>query len=273
MDLNEAKNYLESFLNHELFLQHSSLSDFHLDRIRKLCDSLGNPQDHLKIIHVAGSKGKGSICSMIAYILRSAGYRVGLYTSPHLYDYKERIRILDDHYFQQAESEIFADTIDDKDFYEIISQLKPFVTALKEQGECGEFTFYEIMTALALVYFHQKNVDYVCLETGLGGRLDATNIVKPFMCVLSSISFEHVDLLGDTIEKIAEEKAAIIKSGCQLVVIEKQLPEAAAVIESRCQELGVPFINVVDHCQISLIKESFDRQSMDIKTGNYFYEG
>lgn len=272
MDLNAAKKYLESFLNHEWTLQKSDAANFHLDRIQKLCEALGNPQDKLKIIHVAGSKGKGSICSMIGSILRSSGYRVGLYTSPHLYDYKERIRILDSHFPQSTKEQIFADAIEDYDFYDVIAQLKPLITQLNDHEDCGAFTFYEIMTALAFVYFYQKRVDFVVCETGLGGRLDATNIVKPFMCVLSSISLEHSDLLGDTIEKIAEEKAAIIKPECKLVIIEQQEESVTHIIDKRCVQCDVAFVNVVEHCKFVSVSETDQGQELDILTENYHYK-
>lgn len=162
---------------------------FHLKGIERLLTAIGNPHHRLRFIHVAGSNGKGSTCAMLAQILREAGYRVGLYTSPHLKQYNERIQVN-------------GKSITDRALSRLVAKLKRHH---KRQ------TFFEFFTALAMHYFAEQKVDVVVLETGLGGRLDATNIVAPLISVISSISLEHTDILGNTIEKIAWEKAGIIK--------------------------------------------------------------
>lgn len=164
-------------------------------RIQNLLDGIGNPEKHLKCIHVAGTNGKGSVCSMIHYALKEAGYKIGLYTSPHLKKFNERIKVN-------------GMQITDKEVVEYFLKLKPHV---------ADQSFFEITTAMAFLYFREKNVDFVVLEAGLGGRLDATNVVNPLVSVITNIGLEHTDLLGKTIEKIAFEKAGIIKQNVPVV--------------------------------------------------------
>lgn len=172
-----------------------------LERVGALLEYFGNPQDQIKTIHVAGTNGKGSTCAMLESILRHAGYKTGLYTSPHLVKYNERIKI--------NGKDIF-----DNDFAEIISRVIEY--SKKAQIPATEF---EILTVGAFIYFYEQNVDYAVVETGLGGRLDATNVIKkPELAIITSIDIDHADRLGDTIEKIAFEKAGIIKQDVPVVV-------------------------------------------------------
>jgi dihydrofolate synthase/folylpolyglutamate synthase len=185
MDLQTALNKIYSMHQFDIKLG--------LERIEKLLEQIGNPQKDLRCIHIAGSNGKGSTASFIASILMEAGFKVGLYTSPHFVKFNERIRI------NGAE-------IDDEYIARFISEIENHIESLK-------LTFFEITTALAFKYFQDQNPDYVVLETGLGGRLDATNVVSPLASVITSISLEHTNILGETIDKIAFEKAGIIKKG------------------------------------------------------------
>lgn len=174
-----------------------------LERISAVLNLLGNPQDDLNFIHVAGTNGKGSVCAMLSSILIKAGYNTGLYTSPHLIDYVERIKLngLD---------------ISKKDFSAIFEVV--YNVAQKNDIHLTEF---EILTAMAFVYFKKKNVDIVVLETGLGGRLDATNVIKKnIVSIITSIDIDHSDRLGNTIEEIACEKSGIIKNKCPVVINE-----------------------------------------------------
>jgi dihydrofolate synthase/folylpolyglutamate synthase len=175
---------------------------FGLERISTLMEKLGNPQKELKVVQVAGTNGKGSVCHFIGSILQQAGYSVGLYVSPHLERFSERIVVN-------------GDEISDDDLEKIIERVRPFVEEMKQQGNAP--TFFEIVTALAFVYFHECKVDYAVVEVGLGGRLDATNIVTPLVSVITNISLEHTDILGYSVEKIAFEKAGIIKKGVPVV--------------------------------------------------------
>ena len=166
-----------------------------LENLNILLDKIGNPQKSLKCIHVAGTNGKGSVCAMIQCMLMEAGFKVGLYTSPHLKNFNERIRIGDKE-------------ITDREIVDCFTRIKPHVTSQ---------SFFEITTAIAFLYFHEKNLDFVVLEAGLGGRLDATNVVTPLVSVITNISLEHTERLGKNIERIAFEKAGIIKQNVPIV--------------------------------------------------------
>ncbi|MFW9770459.1 MAG: bifunctional folylpolyglutamate synthase/dihydrofolate synthase [Candidatus Thorarchaeota archaeon] len=192
-----------------------------LENITRLADWLGNPQNAYRTVHVAGTNGKGSTASFIASILEAAGYRVGIFTSPHLADYRERIRIN-------------GRKISHDDIADFIGQHKQLI--LKSQ-----VTFFEVTTALAFWYFERKKVDWAVLEVGLGGRLDATNIVTPEVAVITNISYEHKNLLGRTIYKIAGEKGGIIKSNVPVVTgVELNGNDAARHFTEICAEKAAP---------------------------------
>ena len=169
-----------------------------LDNVMALDAAYGNPHKRFKTIHIAGTNGKGSVSHTLAAILQSAGYKVGLYTSPHLKDFSERIRVNG----KPISEQYVIDFVSEAD--EIIAKLNP--------------SFFEITTLMAFTYFASEGVDVAVIETGLGGRLDSTNIISPVLSVVTNVSFDHVNLLGDTLEKIAFEKAGIIKSGIPAVV-------------------------------------------------------
>lgn len=199
-----------------------------LDAIKRLLEKLGNPQDDLKVIHLAGTNGKGSTASYIKSILKHEGYRVGFYTSPSLYALEERIQINDG-------------LIDQTDFAAVVEQVKNAVEVLVKEGHDPN-TEFEIFTAMALLYFKQKAVDFVVLEVGLGGRLDATNVVdKPLVTVITPIALDHVNILGDTLAKVAFEKGGIIKKDVP-VVIHPQMPEASKVLEDLADERSADLI-------------------------------
>lgn len=170
--------------------------DLSLDRIRSALEKLGNPQDSLKCIHVAGTNGKGSTCAMLDSILREAGYKVGLYTSPHIFNYTERIKISGQEISQQD-----------------------FVNLFKEVNSTKiHLTEFEILTAMMFLYFKRNDVDIVVLETGMGGRFDATNVIKENLCsIITQIDLDHTDRLGKTRDEIAFEKAGIIKHNCPII--------------------------------------------------------
>ena len=208
---NKALDYLYSFVDYSL--KHSSelaKADFNLDRMFALMESLGNPQNKYPIIHVAGTKGKGSTSALCAAALQVAGYKVGLYTSPHLEDYVERIQIN-------------GEPISHEQLTSLVEEIKPFVAKI------ALLTTFEITTALSFMAFAKYGVDAAVFEVGLGGRLDATNIVTPKVSVITSLSYDHMAVLGDTLAKIAGEKAGIIKPGVP-VVTAPQKNEALDVI-------------------------------------------
>ena len=193
-----------------------------LERMNALLELLGNPQDELKIIHVAGTNGKGSICRYIYSVLQAAGYKTGLFTSPFLEVFNERIE-LDGKY------------ISDEELAEYTERVLTCVETLTTRGEQSP-TEFEVITAIAFLYFKEKGCDYAVMEVGLGGRGDSTNVCKsPLISVIASISYDHTDRLGNTIAEIAAEKAGIIKEGCP-VVTSAEAEDALKVIEDRASE-------------------------------------
>jgi dihydrofolate synthase/folylpolyglutamate synthase len=230
-------DYLASFLDTERVLDKAHFSDLQLERVQKLLEAFGHPEDHLRFVHVAGSKGKGSTCAYLAEIMRASGYRVGLYTSPHLYSPFERIRVLEP---AQDSARMttggFEGMIAEEEAADRLAYYAPLVDELRRTEP---ITFYELWTALALSYFDFKKVNIVILETGLGGRLDATNAVDTMVCGITPIGFEHTAILGDTLAEIAAEKAAIIKSPTQKAVLAPQDKAAREVLEKRCASFGI----------------------------------
>lgn len=179
-----------------------------LGRIKKLLHLMGNPQNNLKFIHVAGTNGKGSICHYVASILKSAGYKTGLFTSPFVLDFRERIQINDN-------------LIDKSELAEIVSFIKPIADQMMHGGE--ELTEFEFITAVAMQWFASQKCDFVVLEVGLGGRLDATNVIETaLVSVITSISLDHTNILGDSIQEIANEKCGIIKPNIPIVIYPEQ---------------------------------------------------
>lgn len=195
-----------------------------LERIDKMMAYLGNPQDKLKFVHIAGTNGKGSTSTMIGSILTNQGYRTGLFTSPYILDFRERFMI-------------DGMMISELEFAEIMTKIVPVSDMLEKSGY--RLTQFELITAVALLWFAEQECDVVVLECGLGGRLDSTNIIKDPLCsVITKISMDHTDILGDTVEKIAWEKAGIIKEGCPTVLAPNQSEEAAEVIRKKCALVG-----------------------------------
>lgn len=192
-----------------------------LERFSAICERLGRPQDKLRFVHVAGTNGKGSTTAMIGSILRSAGYRVGTYFSPYVYTIRERV---------QLDGRMIAE----EDFARLIEVIRPHASAL-EQTEHGHPTEFEVKTALGLLYFAENDVDFAVLEVGLGGRLDATNIITPMVSVITNVTMDHMDRLGDTIQEIAYEKAGIIKQGRHCVTASAD-PEVVGVIRRIAEE-------------------------------------
>lgn len=221
----DALDYLYTFVDFSLTRAFRYSPDkFDLQRMRDFAEYLGNPQEDYPIIHVAGTKGKGSVAAICASVLHAAGYKTGLYTSPHLQEFTERIQINNEQ-------------IPRSEFVGLINEFKPYL----DSGT--KLTTFEIATAMAMLYFSRQGVNAAVFEVGLGGRLDATNIVHPTVCVITSISYDHSEFLGDTLAKIAWEKAGIIKKGVPLVV-SPQKDEARIAIETAADENSVRLIQV-----------------------------
>lgn len=208
-----------------------------LHRIRALCAALGNPQDGLKFVHLAGTNGKGSTACMVDAVLRAAGYRVGLYTSPYLVQFHERIRV----------DGVLIPDADLTRLSECVARACAGLT-LPEGEYIGEFEF---TTAVAFLYFAEQQCDIVVLETGLGGRFDATNVIRAAeVCVLTPISLDHTAVLGDTVGQIAAEKAAIIKPGCTVVCADGQPDEALPPIRRACAAAGADWFDGSEDMQV-----------------------
>ena len=263
----QAIGYLKSFINYEKISAWSYKESFKLKRFRDFLAIIGDPQEGLKCVHVAGSKGKGSTCAFISYILRQAGYKVGLYTSPHLNDFRERIRILDHQVVKPVSRQAggdFEGMIPQKELLRLVKKLKPAIDKFNLCLKHRPLSFFEVYTALAFVYFKEKKVDFAVLETGLGGRLDATNTVNPLVCVITPISYEHTRQLGNTLREIATEKAGIIKRQKtggrrqKLVVISApQEKEALKVIKKKCKHTGARLYEVGKDIKYQKIDGSF----------------
>ncbi len=256
MNYKEALEYLLRFADYERISRAGIVWD--LRRVERLLARLGDPQNRARSVHVAGTKGKGSTSAMIAWILKSAGYKVGLYTSPHLLDYTERIRV-------------DGKAIAEEDWARLTELIKPHVEAENAIGDLGQLTTFEIFTAMAFLHFQRVKADWQVLEVGLGGRLDATNVIKPEVCVITSISYDHMDVLGDTLAKIAGEKAGIIKAGADAVSA-PQFPEAMEVIERVCKEKGVRLIKVGEDVKWERGEFDADGQSFRVKGRRGTYE-
>lgn len=203
---------------------HLSPDVFKLDRMRALVERLDHPDRVTRFVHVAGSKGKGSVVEMLAASLTACGYAVGIFTSPHLIDVRERIRIADR-------------WIDEADFIRLIDRVVRAASSLPRK--LGETTFFEIITATAMCYFAEQAVDLAVIEVGLGGRLDATNIITPEVCAITAIQLEHTAILGETLEEIAREKAGIFKPGVGAITIQ-QPPEVIEAIRQCARSVGAP---------------------------------
>jgi dihydrofolate synthase/folylpolyglutamate synthase len=242
MDYQECRAYIDDSAKYGSVLG--------LDNMREMLARLGNPQDALPYVHVAGTNGKGSVIAYLYRTLTGAGYKVGRYISPTLYSYRERL-------------EIAGEKISREKFAKHVTTISQAIARMTEAG-LNHPTPFEIETAAAFLYFKEENCDLVLLETGMGGNLDATNIVKTTkLAILVSISMDHMSFLGKTLEEIAEKKAGIIKSGCH-VVTTKQQPDAARVIKDTCSRLEVPCV-VSDPDEAVLEAESVFGQRFSYK--------
>ena len=247
VEYNKALDYLYSFVDYSL--KHSSelaKAEFNLDRMFALMEELGNPQTKYPVIHVAGTKGKGSVSALCASALGAGGYMVGLYTSPHLLDYCERI---------QANGE----PISHEFMVELVEQIKPAVAKI------AKLTTFEITTALGFLAFAKQGCNAAVIEVGLGGRLDATNIVIPKVSVITSLSYDHTAVLGDTLAKIAGEKAGIIKPSVP-VVSSPQKEEALEVLERVAKLDGCEFTLAGKDVKFTRLGSSLDSQSLSLSS-------
>ena len=231
MNYSQAEEYLNSFTNYEQIPSISYVQPgYSLKHVEELLNRMGNPQLAARTIHIAGTKGKGSVSAMIAQVLSSSGYKTGLYTSPHFHTLRERISI-------------DGSLIPEAEFAAAMAEIKPFIESMRKDTAFRQLTYFEALTVLAFAYFKKKQVDFQVLEVGLGGRLDATNVARPIICIITPISLDHTQILGNSLEEIAREKAGIIKPGCW-VVLSPQPEEAASVISDICREKEAKVVQV-----------------------------
>jgi dihydrofolate synthase/folylpolyglutamate synthase len=243
----DAFRYITQFTNYERMTDFPYRKDvLDLDRVRTVLHALGNPQKRYPIVHVAGTKGKGSVCALVASVLQSAGHRVGLFSKPHLIRLNERISIN-------------GCDISDEDFVQMMNRLHPHLE--DQRSLANPLTFFDLITVLALAYFAHGKSDLVVLEVGLGGRLDSTNVVSSTISVITSIDYDHTHILGETLEKIAAEKAGIIKPKTP-VISGVTDPGPASVIEEIARER---------HAPLFVLGQDFQCESRD-ESGAFFVQ-
>ena len=232
MDYTESVNRLMSLVDHERTGQRGPRQKaiYDLSRIQALLELLGNPQTSPHTIHIAGTKGKGSTAALCDAALHAAGYRTGFYSSPHLHSFRERIRRN-------------TEPISEAEFGALVEKVWPYQQSVTNHAGLGPVSLFEFMTAMSFQCFSDAKADFQTIEVGLGGRLDATNVVDPNVCVITSISLDHTAILGDSLREIAGEKAGIIKSGSR-VVVAPQPPEALEAVDLACWRLGADPIHV-----------------------------
>lgn len=223
-----------------------------LERTTELLEKMGGPQRKLRFVHIAGTNGKGSTCVMTASALIEAGYKTGLYTSPYITYFRERMQIN-------------GEMIPEGELAALISEAKDIIESSAEGSELGNVTEFELITCAAMKWFSDRECDHVVLETGLGGRLDSTNVIeRPACTAITRVDLDHTAVLGDTIEKIAAEKAGIIKPGCPVVMAAEQPEEAERVISERAAALGAPLIRP-DPSALAILSESIEGTEVSYK--------
>ena len=220
-----------------------------LDNVRSLLSLLGDPQAGLRAVHVTGTNGKGSICAYVASVLQRAGYRTGLYTSPHLVRFNERIQV-------------DGVPIPDGDLLRLWEGIQPAMRRMDGERAVNRPTFFEVTTALAFEYFRERGVDVAAIEVGMGGRFDATNVIDGRVAVVARVGLEHTEHLGRTVDRIAREKAGIVKPTSRAVTVDQ---EALPVIQARCRELGVPLTIVGRDVSVERLSQDLSGQRLRVR--------
>ncbi len=248
----QAVDYLASYTDYEVVprLAHNA-ANYDLRRVEELLAWLGNPHRAARSVHIAGTNGKGSTAAMVASALTVSGYITGLYTSPHLHTWRERVRVN-------------GELITEEEFTALVERLKPEVEAVNQKATYGRLTTFEILTTLAYAHFALKRADFQVLEVGLGGKFDATNVIQPEVCLITSVSFDHTEVLGNSLAEIAAEKVGIIKPG-SIVVTSPQPSEAAQVIEEACLACGAELVRVGSDVTWQSLSADFNRQIFRVR--------
>ncbi|MGD9393861.1 MAG: folylpolyglutamate synthase/dihydrofolate synthase family protein [Dehalococcoidia bacterium] len=257
MDYRQAIDYINGYTDYEKIGMPHDPAFYDLRRVYELLSLLGDPQKKAGSVHITGTNGKGSVAIMIASALTAVGYPTGLYTSPHLHSWRERIRV-------------DGEMISEAELAQIVTELRPHVEAVNKRATYGELTTFELLTGMAFAYFGQKGVKFQVLEVGMGGKFDATSVITPLVAVLTTIGLDHTDVLGDTIAEIAAEKCGIIKPAIT-VVTSPQPPEAAEVIAKTCAERKAKLLVVGKDVSWQALESGLDGQRFEVKgrQGNY----
>ncbi len=258
MDYQQALDYIDGYTDYEKIGMPHDPAFYDLRRVDELLSVLGNPQRKAGSVHITGTNGKGSVAVMIAAALTAAGYPTGLYTSPHLHSWRERIRV-------------DGEMISESELAELVTELKPYVEEVNQRATYGELTTFEFLTCMAFAYFGKKGVKFQVLEVGMGGKFDATSVITPLVSIITTIGLDHTDVLGDTIAQIAAEKCGIIKPD-STVVVSPQPPEAAKVIEQTCAERGAELIKVGKDISWQALAADLDGQRFKVRGRKGEYE-
>jgi len=262
-DYAQAIDYLNSFFNLENVPHYDYSRELKLERVRDLLERFDNPQNDFKAVHIAGSKGKGTVSASLFQILKESGYKVGLYTSPHLLSFRERIRVSTN----KTEDPIgFGDTISENDVIRVVNGAKPLIEEFSKDSRWGRPTFFEVYTLIAFLYFKEKDLDLTIIEVGLGGRLDATNLIKPILTVITKIVFEHTDKLGSEIFQITDEKCGILKEKVPCLLGVQKWPKATERVKENTKDRQVPLYILGDDIEFKTDNDSF---SLSIDNNSY----
>jgi len=252
MDYQQAVDYLSSYTDYEIVprLAHNAVN-YDLRRVEELLSRMGTPHLKARSVHIAGTNGKGSTAAMITSVLSTSGYTTGLYTSPHLHTWRERIKV-------------DGELISEEEFTAGVTKLQPDVEAVNRKATYGRLTTFEILTTLAFDHFAGKAVKFQVLEVGMGGKFDATNVIIPEVCIITSISFDHTEVLGGSLAEIAAEKAGIIKPG-SVVVTSPQIDEVDRVIRETCLNRGAGLVRVGGDVTWQSLGFDLNRQLLEVK--------
>jgi len=251
MNYQQAEDYIFSYTDYEKMPMPHAAANYDLRRVEELLARLGNPHLGARSIHIAGTNGKGSTAAMVASALFHSGYTTGLYTSPHLHTWRERIKVN-------------GELVSEGEFVALVERLKPEVEVVNWKATYGQLTTFELLTALGFAYFKLKGVDFQVLEVGMGGKFDATNVISPEVCIITSISLDHTEVLGSSLAEVAGEKAGIIKSG-SIVVTSPQPDEVARVIKETCLSRGAGLVRVGSDVTWQSLGFDSNRQSLKVK--------
>ena len=251
MNYQQAEDYIFSYTDYEKMPMPHDPAFYDLRRVEELLARLGNPHLAARSVHIAGTNGKGSVAAMVASALSVSGYTTGLYTSPHLHTWRERMRV-------------DGGQISEEEFVALVGGLKPEVEAVNRKATYGQLTTFELLTALGFAFFKLKKAEFQVLEVGMGGTFDATNVITPEVGIITSISLDHTEVLGNSLAEVAGEKAGIIKPG-SIVVTSPQPDEVARVIEEACLNRGAELIRVGSDVTWRSLGFDSDRQSLQVK--------